>query len=80
MISQNEKLAQSEAPAILDEAHRQTKQTLETEINRLKALREVNPNVREDEIRYFENEWHTLDKLLDSTSLRLDAIRVIVST
>lgn len=80
MISRNEKLAQQEAPAIVDEAHRQTKQTLETEINRLKALREVNPNVRDDEIHFFENEWHTLDKMLDSISLRLDAIRVIVST
>ena len=80
MIEQNEKLAQAEAPAILDAAHRQTRQTLETEINRLKALHEVNPNVREDEIRFFENEWQALDKLLDSTTLRLDAIRVIVST
>ena len=80
MIVQNEKLANAEAPAILDRAHRQTRQTLETEINRLQALRKVNPNVRDDEIRFFEKEWHTLDKILDSTSLRLDAIRVIVST
>ncbi len=80
MIAQNEKLAQAEAPAILDKAHQQTRQTLETEINRLKALHEVNPNVREEEIHFFEHEWQKLDQLLDSTSLRLDAIRVIVST
>ncbi len=80
MITQSEKLAQAEAPAILAEAHRQTRQTLETEIDRLKALRKVNPNVRDDEIHFFENEWRTLDQLLDSTALRLDAIRVIVST
>lgn len=80
MIAQSEKRAQAEAPAILTKAHRQIRQTLETEINRLRALRKVNPNVRDDEIRFFENEWRTLDQLLDATGLRLDAIRVIVST
>lgn len=53
MITQSESLAQAEAPAILDAAHLHTKQTLLAEINRLKALREVNPNVRDDEIRFF---------------------------
>ncbi|MDH5446299.1 MAG: RNA polymerase-associated protein RapA [Gammaproteobacteria bacterium] len=80
MLKQNEQIAQSRAPAILNEAHKQIRETLETEINRLKALKEVNPNVREEEIQFFENVWHQLDTILDNTQVRLDAIRVIVST
>ena len=80
MLKQNESLAESQAPDILRAAHGQTRETLETEINRLKALKEVNPNVRDDEIHFYENEWHQLDGILDATQIRLDAIRVVVST
>lgn len=80
MLKTCEGLAQEDAPQILQDAHDYAKQTLLTEINRLKALQQVNPNVRSEEIRYFEDQWHAVDQVLDSTNVRLDAIRIIVST
>lgn len=80
LVASSEILAKQAAPDILSDAHSKTRQTLEREINRLKALRLVNPNVRDEEIEFFETQWKLLDQILDATNLRLDAIRVIVTT
>jgi ATP-dependent helicase HepA len=80
MVSASEKLAHQQAPNILTAAHKQTKQTLTKEINRLQALRQVNPNVRKEEVQFFEDQWKTLTKVLESANFRLDALRVIVTT
>ncbi len=56
----------------------QTKQALDTEIERLEYLMSVNPNVREEELDYLRM---TQDLLLESISIadmRLDSIRVII--
>jgi ATP-dependent helicase HepA len=53
---------------------------LTREIERLKALSKVNHNVRKEEIDYFEEQLQILDKALDAASLRLDALRVIITT
>lgn len=50
------------------------------EIERLKALRQVNPNVRDEEIQFFEQQLQQLTGALKSSNLRLDAVRVIVAT
>jgi ATP-dependent helicase HepA len=80
MIGLAEQRAQQQTPAILEEAHRQSQHTLQTEIDRLKALRLVNPNVRDEEIEFYEQEWQAVNHVLDSAKPRLDAVRVIVTT
>jgi ATP-dependent helicase HepA len=80
LIKRCEAQARAGAPEILASAHRHSRQTLDREINRLRALHKLNPNVRDEEIDFFERQRAKLDQLLDSASLRLDAIRVIVST
>jgi len=49
-------------------------------VDRLKALRRVNPNVREEEIAFFEVQQKALVKAIDNAVPRLDALRVIVTT
>jgi ATP-dependent helicase HepA len=80
MLAKCEHHAQSQAPAILQTARHNAETTLSIEINRLKALHQVNPNVREDEIMFFEQQLAALNTLLDASQLRLDALRVIVVT
>lgn len=80
LVAIAEKQAMKKAPGILETAHKQTKQTLQKEINRLKALKQVNPNVRDEEIEFFETQWQMLEQVLDSAAPRLDALRVIVAT
>ncbi len=80
MIGQAEQIARRQAPSYLTEAHTQTRETLRGEIDRLHALRQVNPNVREEEIAFFEQQYQALEQVLDSATPRLDAVRVIVTT
>ncbi len=74
-----EQRAQQQAPAIFKAAHEQAEGILMREINRLKALQQVNPNVRDAEIEFFDQQLQALTQLIDATRLRLDALRVIVT-
>ncbi|VAW73512.1 RNA polymerase associated protein RapA [hydrothermal vent metagenome] len=80
MIGQCEQLAQQQAPAILEQARQQATDTLGSEIERLNALQRQNPNVRDEEIRFFEQQLGNVNQLIETAHLRLDALRVIVST
>ena len=80
MLSHAERHAQAQAPDILKAAHAQAYASLSEEINRLIALRTVNPNVREEEIHYFETQREVLDDMLDATVVQLDAVRVLIAT
>jgi ATP-dependent helicase HepA len=51
-----------------------------SEIARLKALRQINPNVRNEEIEFFIRQLQALTLAFDSARVRLDALRVIIST
>jgi len=73
-------LADRNAVPAIKTAHQQTRHALSSEINRLKALKQVNPNVRDEEIVYFEDQWQALNDVIDSARPRLDAIRVVVAT
>ncbi len=80
LVAASKELAQAQVPELIQQAHKQTNETFSQEIERLKALRKVNPNVREEEIVFLERQHDNLAKLFDSANLRLDAIRVIVAT
>ena len=80
LVDACEKQAQQQAPVIVQEAHNNAEATLMREIDRLKALQQVNPNVRDDEIAFYEDELGKLTRLIDATQLRLDALRVVVVT
>ncbi|MGB5457127.1 MAG: RNA polymerase-associated protein RapA [Gammaproteobacteria bacterium] len=71
--------AQQQAPAIFNSARAQAEDILMREINRLKALKQINPNVRDEEIAFFDQQLQALTQLIDATRLRLDALRLIVT-
>ena len=80
LIQHSERLSMHYAPNILATAQEHTHQLLQREIGRLKALQQVNPNVRNEEIDYFEQQYRHVSSALESSSPRLDALRIIVST
>ena len=79
LLERCEQYAQQQAPEIFNSAHAQAEEILMREVNRLKALQRVNPNVRDAEIEFFEQQLYALNQLIDATRLRLDALRVIVT-
>ena len=70
----------AQAPQLIAKAAARIEQTFIPEIERLKALQQVNPNVRDEEIQFFEHQLQQLTAALQSSHLRLDAVRVIVAT
>ena len=80
MVPLAEQQAEKLAPAFLEEAQARSQEMLSREINRLKALQKVNPNVRNDEVQFFENQLSALTQALKNAHLRLDAVRVIIAT
>jgi ATP-dependent helicase HepA len=79
LLDKCEQRARQQAPSIFNSAHAQAEQILLREINRLKALQAVNPNVRDEEIAFYEQQLQALTQLIDATRLRLDALRVIIT-
>ncbi len=75
-----EEVARRRIPELLEQAIGRTRQTLDREIGRMRALRRINANVREEELHYLERRRETTERAIASASLRLDAQRVIVTT
>ena len=53
---------------------------LENEIDRLTALKTVNPQVRDEEIAFFRSQLNSFRLALDHPVSRLDSIRLIITT
>jgi len=68
---------QERVPAMIQLARAAMARRLDPEIERLKRLRAVNPNVREAEILELRAERDALDRQLQQARLRLDAVRLI---
>ncbi|MCP3849553.1 MAG: RNA polymerase-associated protein RapA [Gammaproteobacteria bacterium] len=80
MISLAEKQCQEQIPDLLEAAKEASKETLDNEVNRLKSLAQVNPNIREEEIKFYQEQLQSLDSLFSSIKPRLDALRLIIVT
>ncbi|HHP5490784.1 TPA: RNA polymerase-associated protein RapA [Aeromonas veronii] len=80
LIGKGQAIAEELKAGIVDKARAQMAQTLQQDLERLEALKAVNPNVRDSELDYLRNLQAELHHLIDQTQLKLDAIRFIVVT
>lgn len=79
MTCLSQQQGKAQAPEIISNAHQQAQAMLNREVHRLKALSRVNPSVRAEEIRFFEHQLETISTILETASLRLEAVRVLVA-
>ncbi|WP_429136342.1 RNA polymerase-associated protein RapA [Aeromonas hydrophila] len=80
LIGKGQAIAEELKGGIVDKARAQMAQTLQQDLDRLEALKAVNPNVRDSELDYLRDLQAELHHLIDQTQLKLDAIRFIVVT
>ena len=80
MIAQAEQLCAKQTPQLLSIAREASYKTLQNEIDRLTALAQINPNIRAEEIDFYEQQLSSLESLFHTMSPRLDALRVIIVT
>ena len=79
MLAASEQYVENSLPELLTKTYQQHRQTLSNEIDRLYALQKINPNVRSEEIQFFEDQLAAMDQMLKHCKVRLDALRVIVT-
>jgi ATP-dependent helicase HepA len=79
LLEQSRNLAEKEVPKLKQLAEERTSHILQREVDRLVHMREVNPNVRLEEIAHFKYQLKVTSELIASASIRLDALRIIIT-
>ncbi len=79
MMDSAEALVAPRQEELVEQARQQVTSALTEERDRLKALAEVNPNVRKSEIEMLEQQLADSGKYLNRAQLRTDAVRVIMT-
>lgn len=76
VVGESEAVARRRVPGIIKQAREAMMVQLGREIERLEALRTVNPSVRPAEIELLKDQRRLLDEHLKAARLRLDALRL----
>ncbi len=76
MVDKAKALAEPQQQALIEQALNSMSDEEHDDIERLVALAEVNPNIRQEEIDQLDVDSQQLKKYLSSAQLRLDAIRL----
>jgi len=79
LLEKSRNLADKEAPELKRQAQERTIEILQKEVDRLTHMRKVNSNVRIEEIEHFKNQLEVTSELIASASIRLDALRIIIT-
>ncbi|NKZ37974.1 RNA polymerase-associated protein RapA [Oleiagrimonas citrea] len=79
MLERAEEIARTEADTLAQQATADARGTLGEELQRLRALKRVNPGVRDEEIAQLAGELAALEQALPQARLRLDAVRLVAS-
>ena len=78
MVSVAQTVAEEKRTQFIQEGLNGMELNLTFEIDRLTALKQVNPDVRQEEIDLLLNHRETLTQLIGKARLRLDALRVVI--
>ncbi|WP_051227542.1 RNA polymerase-associated protein RapA [Oceanospirillum beijerinckii] len=75
-----EELANDHLPTIIEQAQLNMQALLYPELQRIKALQEVNPSVRDIEVKALEMEYLSVAQALENARINIEGIRVIIVT
>ncbi|MCQ1059005.1 RNA polymerase-associated protein RapA [Photobacterium sp. DNB23_23_1] len=78
LIESAEQVVASELVTIRESAQAEMEATLHAELDRLQALKAVNPNIRDDELELIETQIQDLTGYITKAQIQLDSLRLIV--
>lgn len=78
LITASEAAVEPRVSAIREQAQRDMQQSLNSELERLLALKAVNPNIRDEEIEVLEQQIKELTGYIAQAQYQLDSMRLIV--
>jgi len=79
LLVKSRNLAEQESPNLKQQAAERSYDILQREVDRLEHMRRVNSNVRLEEINHYKNQLEITSELIASASIRLDALRIIIT-
>jgi len=79
LLDHSEKLANARLVPTVEEARSLVQSELQSEIDRLKELKKVNPAVRDSEIQALEIQLEATESALEETTANLVAVRVMIN-
>jgi ATP-dependent helicase HepA len=79
MVQKAEEITAAKQEELIAEAQAKVSEQLNGELARMKALKEVNPNVRQEEIDYLQQRLAASQHFLSQAKIRLDALRVVMT-
>ena len=79
MIEKTNAKAEAQQADIVATAMTQMNHDQQIELQRLTALAEVNPNIRQDEIEHLQSSTESLAHYLENAQLKLDSLRVVIA-
>lgn len=79
MVQKAEEITTAKQSELVAEAQAKVSEQLNGELARMKALKDVNPNVRQEEIDYLQQRLAASLHFLGQAKIRLDALRVVMT-
>jgi ATP-dependent helicase HepA len=80
MVKQAESLADKQMLELVVDATEKMQHEQGSELQRIQALAEVNPNIRREEVEFLQQSQQLLEAYLKGSHLKLDAVRVALVT
>ncbi|WP_144212662.1 RNA polymerase-associated protein RapA [Shewanella donghaensis] len=78
LLAKGAEQAEIELAKLVEQAREKMTLQLNGELNRLEALKAVNPNIRDSELDYVRNQMTELNGYIDDSQFQLDAIRMVL--
>ena len=78
LLADGQEYAKKEIEPLKEKALASVKLQLENELDRLKNLKDVNPNIRQQELTHLQEQIQTISNYIEQCQLTLDAIRIIL--
>lgn len=78
LIAKSEEFAVEQVSKIREQAQKEMEHSLNSELERLQALKAVNPNIRDDELEVIEQQINELSSYISKAQYQLDSLRLIV--
>ena len=79
LLDKSRNLAEQASPNLKQQAAERSNDILQREVDRLEHMRKVNSNVRLEEINHYKDQLQVTSELIASASIRLDALRIIIT-
>ncbi|QBF83531.1 RNA polymerase-associated protein RapA [Shewanella maritima] len=78
LFTQAQEHAEQALAQLVDNSRHAMTEQLTGELERLEALKAVNPNIRDEELDFIRNQMAELSAYMDDSQLQLDAIRMVL--